>query len=111
MPRKIFEKGHDPRRNLKGRPRSFDQVRELAQAIAKEKVTKDGAPVLFNGRQLTVIEAILRKWAQSNTAHLQEMFVQYAYGKVPQPVDVRGDQTVRFVFDDVLTEPGQDTDA
>ena len=109
-----FVKG-DTRINRKGRPKSFDQVRALAQQIAKEGVTQDGKPVEFNGRQLTVIEAILRQWAQSKKPPLQQLFVEYAYGKVPTPVNVSGDSRVRIVFDDDVAAvvdagvPGTDT--
>lgn len=110
-----FKKG-DTRINRKGRPKTFDQVRTLAQQIAKEGVSQDGKPVMFNGRQLTVIEAILRSWAQSKKPQLQERFVEYAYGKVPLPVNMSGESRVRVIFDDDILkgEPdagvsGQDT--
>jgi hypothetical protein len=107
-----FVKG-DPRINRKGRPADFDMLRSLARSIANEPaIKKDGEPLVIGGHKITVIEAILRGWAQSNKAHLQEMFVQYCYGKVPQPVDIAGDQTVRFVFDDAIPgETAPDPDA
>lgn len=113
---KPFEKGHDPRRNKRGRPRTFDQVRALAQQIAKEPaMTQDGKPVIFNERHLTVIDLILRTWASSKKPQLQALFVEYAYGKVPHQVDVQGDTVLRVIFDDILPPeddagiPGQDT--
>jgi hypothetical protein len=77
-----FQKG-DKRINRLGRPKSFDGLRELAQQIAKETVdTKAG--------RLTVIEAIMRQWAQSKDPRLQMAFIQYAFGKVPDVIN--GDQ-------------------
>lgn len=64
--------------NRKGRPKSFDKLRELAQQLSHEVIEgKDGA------RQ-TAVEMILRKLAMENP----ERFLEIAYGKVPQPVDV-----------------------
>lgn len=77
-----FTKG-DPRINRKGRPRSFDALRELARQIAHEAV-------LVGDKKMTVIEAILRQWAQSKNPQLQRGFVEIAYGKVPDEMRVGG---------------------
>ena len=61
--------------NRKGRPRSFDQIRALTQAIAHEKIT-DG-----NGEVMTRVERILRDWSESKDVQKQIAFVQYGYGK------------------------------
>ena len=53
------------KRNNKGRPKSFDALRQLAQTIAHEDIS-DG---------MTVTEAILRKWAGSKDPRLQLQFV------------------------------------
>lgn len=74
-----FVKGHDPRRNLKGRPRSFDEVRALAQQLAHEK---------FNG--MSAIEDVLRRWMSSPEPSLQRAFVEYAFGKVPDKLETTG---------------------
>ncbi len=88
---KPFAKG-DPRINRKGRPKSFDALRELAQQIAHEEAhTKDGAPVVVNGRKLTNAELILRKWLASPDARLQMHVMEVAFGKVPQSVEVTGE--------------------
>jgi hypothetical protein len=79
-----FTKGHDPRRNLKGRPRSFDQCRELAQQIAHEELTTQ------SGDKLTVAEAVLRSWAKSKEPTLQKAFIEYAFGKVPDKIESTG---------------------
>src|SRR5215813_4641820 len=69
---------NDPRINRKGRPRSFDQVRALAQQIAHEALTPHGR---------TQIESILRRWANSLEPSLQRAFVEYAFGKVPDKIE------------------------
>ena len=75
-----FKKGKDSRRNTKGRPKSFDALRKLAQQIAHEEVTDK------KGETLTVIEVIMRQWAKD--PKLQAKFIEYAFGKVPDAVDV-----------------------
>jgi hypothetical protein len=75
-----FKKG-DPRINRKGRPKSFDALRELAQQIAHEAV-------IVGDKKFTVAEAILRQWAQSKNPQLQRAFIEIAYGKVPDNVEV-----------------------
>ena len=72
---------NDPRINRKGRPRSFDQLRKLAQEIADEEVTDR------RGEKIRLAEAILRSWAQSKEPILQKSFMEYAYGKVPDKLE------------------------
>lgn len=79
-----FKKG-DPRINRKGRPKSFDELRTLAKQIAHE-------PVKAGDKRLTVIEAIMRQWAQSKDPRLVQAFVAYAYGKVPDVIAGMGDK-------------------
>lgn len=80
-----FAKGYDPRRNLKGRPKSFDQLRALAQDIAEQIATKaDGSPLKWNGQEITFAEFVLLSWV-TDKKYL-EKFMDVAYGKVPQPI-------------------------
>jgi hypothetical protein len=92
---KGFVKG-DPRINRKGRPKSFDALRELAQQIAHEEAqardaqTGELVPVVINGRKVTTAELVLRKWFQAKDGRLQIHAMEVAFGKVPQPVEVSG---------------------
>ena len=54
-----FRKG-DPRINRKGRPKSFDGLRSLAQEIAHEAAKQGNQPVVIDGHVVTVTEAIMR---------------------------------------------------
>lgn len=84
-----FTKG-DARINRKGRPKSFDALRELAQQIAHEEAQSKGEPVVINGRIATVTEVILRQWAQSKDPRLQMHFIEVAFGKVPAVIEGAG---------------------
>ena len=87
--RGTFQKG-DPRINRKGKPRSFDAVRALAQAISHEVATKGDAPIVIEGHVATVAEMILRQWASSKNPTLQQAFIAYAFGKVPDKTELTG---------------------
>lgn len=77
---KPFAKGHDPRRNLKGRPKAFDFIREIAQSVAEEEIrTKSG-----DARKR--IEEIVRKMADN--PRFWPLFVELAYGIAPRSVQV-----------------------
>ena len=71
----------DARINRKGRPKGFDQMRKLAQAIAAEKVTDS------EGNTMTCVEALLRSWATSEELQPQRAFIEYAFGKVPDKLE------------------------
>jgi hypothetical protein len=87
---KPFTKG-DPRINRTGRPKKFDEIRKIAQAIAEEmvEVKIGGQPFSMERR-----EAILRSWAASSDKNKQENFMMVAYGKVPEEVVINPQSTV-----------------
>jgi len=99
---KGFVKG-DPRINRKGRPKTFDALRTLAQQIAHEAAQTGGQPLVINGHTVTVAEAILRQWATSKNPQLQRAFIEVAFGKVPDKVEIANspDSTFRVTWDDV----------
>lgn len=84
-----FKKG-DPRINRKGRPKSFDALRELAQQIAHEEARQGGKTMVIEGHIVTVTEAILRSWAESGNPKLQQAFIEVAFGKTPTAVELTG---------------------
>ncbi len=93
-----FAKG-DPRIWKGGRPKSFDAVRELAQAIAHETARAGGATVVVDGHTVTVVEMILRQWAQSKNPQLQRVFMEIAYGKVPNVTHLAGEDGERVIIE------------
>ena len=86
---KPFVKG-DPRINRKGRPKSFDALRSLAQEIAHEAAKQGNQPVVIDGHVVTVTEAIMRQWAMSKDPRLQQKFIEVAYGQVPSVTRLEG---------------------
>ena len=84
---KGFVKG-DVRINRKGRPRSFDKLREFAQKLAAEpaKDAKD-RPIIIDEHLATQAEMILRAMMKNNP----ERFVEIAWGRAPQALDVTSD--------------------
>lgn len=92
--------GFDKRRhqiNRLGRPKSFDAFRELAQQIAHETAQSGGDDIVINGHKATVSEMILRQWAASKNPQLQRAFVEVAYGKVPDNMDVDAKLLVEII--------------
>jgi hypothetical protein len=93
---KGFVKG-DPRINRKGRPKSFDKLRDLAVSLANE-TAKDssGKAVEFEGHTATQIEMLLRVMMRENPAR----FVEIAFGKVPDITENRGRVEVVVTYED-----------
>ena len=89
-----FKKG-DARINRHGRPRNFDALRALALAIASEEIEAegDGGPV-----RMTRATAIMRRWAESDEPALQKAFIEIAYGRVPEKLDVTGDNLAPVII-------------
>lgn len=100
---KPFKKG-DARINRKGRPKSFDALRALAQEIAHETAQAGGADVVINGHRVTVAEAIMRTWAQSKNPQLVKAFIEIAFGKVPDNLNVEQVLKVLIEYADDKTD-------
>jgi hypothetical protein len=81
---KPFQKGADLRRNTRGRPRTFDALRELCQKICNERINLD------DGEVITRLEVILRDWSTSKDLQKQIALVQYGYGKPPEKIEATG---------------------
>lgn len=79
-----FAKGDDPRRNTKGRPKNFDQLRKLFQEIAGEEIA-DGK----SKETITRVYNIGR--AMSSDKKLMRDFLEFTFGKVPQAVTLGND--------------------
>lgn len=85
-----FAKGADPRRNTKGRPKTFKQLRALAVSIAQEEV-KDGDTV-------TRIEKMLRDMLKSTNPSDRALLLKYAFGNVPDEINVQQTNRVELLW-------------
>jgi len=99
---------NDPRINRKGRPKTFDALRELALQIAHEEVQSGGSPLVINGHIVTVAEAIVRSWATSKNPQLQRAFIEVAFGKVPDKIELSGQTNITVCWDGVQHGNGED---
>lgn len=100
-----FVKG-DPRCWRKGRPKGFDALREMTQAVLAEEAVSGGQPIIINGHKATGAEVIIRQWMQSKEFKKQQAVLEIAYGKVPDELKVQGDAVMRVVID--LGDRGDD---
>lgn len=77
----------DPRINRKGRPKSFDKLRQLAQQIAHEPAKdKAGNPIVINDKIVTQIEAMMRQMIKDPKD--RRLFLEYAFGKPKEEIDL-----------------------
>lgn len=65
--------------NPAGRPKNFAELRALAKEIAAEEI---------KGTTLTRIEAMLLAMSSSRNANDRRLFLEYAFGKVKEEVEV-----------------------
>lgn len=75
---KGFSKG-DPRINRRGRPKTFDQLREMVKAVGHEQIT---------GTELSRIMAKIRKMYASDHPRDSELLLQYGWGKVKEEAEL-----------------------
>ena len=102
---KPFVKG-DPRCWRKGRPKSFDAWRKLAQEVLTEPaLDKNDNPIIVTdskGKEhiATQAEMILREWLKDPRNRINA--VEAAFGKVPQQIDMKTENkiTVRLAGED-----------
>jgi hypothetical protein len=81
-----------PRAPARGKkPKSFDQLRALAQKISHEPIADSSS--------ITVAEAILRTMAKENPAR----FVEIAFGKVPDITENKGKVEIVVTYRDQST--------
>lgn len=108
-----FSKG-DKNINRNGRPRNFDRFRSLALQIAHEIAkSKNGDPIYFDGRRITVAEAILRQWATSKEPRLQMKFIEVAFGNPPNKIELSGadgEPSVSVMIETIVTDAKKDQD-
>ena len=101
----------------KGRPKSFDALRSLAVGMASEQaVDKNGNPILYNGKPVTNAQLIMYQWLTDKK--YQKDFIEVAFGKVPQAIELTGNDggfiQVEYVntpypITDVSSESSSDT--
>lgn len=89
----------DPRINRKGRPKSFDQLRRLAVLVAGEEDTVG----------ITRVLEMLRDMAKSKDPAKQVKFLEYAYGKPKDEVDInqtgKSEIVIRYADNPTETTP------
>lgn len=78
------------KRNNKGRPKSFDALRKLAQQIAAEELQST------DGDVITRIEALLRVMSTSRNPADRKTFLEYAFGKPKEEIEHSGGQELRI---------------
>ena len=86
-----FTKG-DPRINRKGRPKTFDAARRLAQQVGHRPINTDSGEPFLNadGEIMTRIESIFQQLSGSRSYKAQELFLAYAVGKPKDEYDLSG---------------------
>ncbi len=91
-----FVKG-DPRCWRKGRPKNFDELRNMVQLIGHEKVAvgpnSEGKIVA-----VTRIELLVRGMYASKDPRQHQALLDIAYGRVPQAVELTGKEGGELVI-------------
>lgn len=100
---KPFKKG-DPRINRAGRPKNYDLLHEIAVRLCAEP-----ADLGDNPEGITQVEAIMRDWLHSRNYQKQLAVIQYAFGKVPEQIEVEKKEPNRVIIE-WGDDPGFDDD-
>lgn len=100
---KPFKKG-DPRINRNGRPKNYDLLHEIALRLCAEPADLEDNP-----EGITQIEAIMRDWLHSKNYQKQLAVIQYAFGKVPEQIEVEKKEPNRVIIE-WGDDPGFDDD-
>lgn len=97
---KPFQKGFDPRRNLDGPPRKFDELREMVLNLFSEtaEVKNDKGQTVG---EITRLEAMFRRWLGSEDYNKQARALEIGYGKVPDEINVNTFDVNRFIQENI----------
>jgi len=93
---KPFVKG-DPRINRLGRPKTFDQIRDLVQDIAADMVEPQ--------QGWSRIEVMLRQMFISKSAQDRQNILEYGWGAVPKAIQLDVTEELRRLMRDLNLTP------
>lgn len=92
--------------NRGGRPRNVDLIHEIAVRLCVEP-----ADLADNPEGISQLEAIMREWLTSKNFHNQLAVIQYAYGKVPDQIEIQKKEPHTVIIewgDDPYDEPDEE---
>lgn len=88
-----FKPGPDPRRNIGGRPKSFDQLRKLIQERFAEAVS--------GGEGATEVDHLILSMLRSKNPADRKLLLEYGFGKPREEIDLNaGPLSVKLVWPD-----------
>lgn len=99
-PAKPFQKGHDPRRNVKGRGKGQINLADMIRRIAAE-------PIAPNDKR-TYIDAIIRstfKHAHDGDMRAVEIIMERGWGKPVQQLENIGNAPLVTIIQEAPREP------
>ena len=100
---KPFQKA-DPRINRTGRPKTYDLIHEIAARLCAEPADLEDNP-----EGISQLEAIMREWLTAKNYHKQLAVIQYAFGKIPEQIEIQKKEPNRVIID-WGDDPGYDYD-
>lgn len=95
---KPFQKGFDPRRNMDGPPRKFDELRAMVQRLFEEEIPVRVGEKTVKQKQ---VEFMLRTWILSQDGFKQSRALEIGYGKVPDELNVNTFDVNRFIQENI----------